>query len=102
VLQGARIETGAVVAVGALVHGGTVLPSEFFLAPGMIGAGDPVTVYAPDDPALPEAIRRVGFAGRAFGVSTDWEDRVTRYRQIAEVRSEEFGAHQDDERLGDG
>jgi carbonic anhydrase/acetyltransferase-like protein (isoleucine patch superfamily) len=97
VLQGSRIEAGAVVAVGALVHGGTVLPSEFFLAPGMIAIGDPVTVYAPGDPSLPEAIRAVGFASRAFGVATAWEDRVTRYREIAEVRSEEFGAHLEDE-----
>jgi carbonic anhydrase/acetyltransferase-like protein (isoleucine patch superfamily) len=97
VLQGARVETGAVVAVGALVHGGAVLPSEFFLAPGLIAIGDPVAVYAPGDPSLAEAIRDVGFAGRAFGVTTAWEDRATRYRQIAEVRSEEFGAHQDDE-----
>jgi hypothetical protein len=86
-----------VVAVGALVHGGAVLPSEFFLAPGLIAIGDPVAVYAPGDPSLADAIRDVGFAGRAFGVTTAWEDRATRYRQIAEVRSEEFGAHQDDE-----
>lgn len=97
VLQGSRIEAGAVVAVTALVHGGTVLPSEFFLAPGMIAIGDPVTVYAPGDPAVPQAIKAVGFASRAFGVSTAWEDRVARYRQIAEVRSEEFRAHRDDE-----
>jgi carbonic anhydrase/acetyltransferase-like protein (isoleucine patch superfamily) len=97
VLQGSRIEPGAVVAVAALVHGGTVLPSEFFLAPGMIAIGDPVAVYAPGDPSLPEAIKSVGFAGRAFGVSTAWEDRVTRYREIAEVRSREFGAHENDE-----
>lgn len=97
VLQGSRLEAGAVVAVGALVHGGTVLPSEFFLAPGMIAIGAPPTAYAPGDPLLPQAIKSVGFAGRAFGVSTAWEDRVTRYRQIAEVRSEEFGAHLDDE-----
>ena len=63
----------------------------------MIAIGDPVNIFAPDDPSLSEAIKSVGFAGRAFGVSTAWEDRVTRYRQIAEVRSAEFGAHQDDE-----
>jgi carbonic anhydrase/acetyltransferase-like protein (isoleucine patch superfamily) len=97
VLHGARVETGAVVAVGGLVHGGTVLPSGFFLAPGMIAIGDPAATYAPGDPSLPEAIRDVGFAGRAFGVSTAWEDRIVRYREIAEVRSEEFGAHADDE-----
>jgi carbonic anhydrase/acetyltransferase-like protein (isoleucine patch superfamily) len=97
VLHGARIEAGAVVAVEALVHGGTVLPSGFFLAPGLIAIGDPVVTYAPGDPALPEAIKAVGFAGRAFGGSTDWEDRIARYREIAAVRSEEFGAHGDDE-----
>jgi carbonic anhydrase/acetyltransferase-like protein (isoleucine patch superfamily) len=97
VLHGARVETGAVVAVAALVHGGTVLPSGFFLAPGMIAIGDPVTTYAPGDPSLPEAIKGVGFAGRAFGVSMEWEDRIARHRQIADVRSEEFGAHADDE-----
>jgi carbonic anhydrase/acetyltransferase-like protein (isoleucine patch superfamily) len=93
VLHGARVETGAVVAVGGLVHGGTVLPSGFFLAPGMIAIGDPVATYAPGDPSLAEGIRGVGFAGRAFGVSTAWEDRVARYREIAEVRSKEFAAH---------
>jgi carbonic anhydrase/acetyltransferase-like protein (isoleucine patch superfamily) len=97
VLHGARVEAGAVVAVGALVHGGTVLPGGFFLAPGMIAIGDPVASYAPGDPSLPEAIERVGFAGRAFGVATAWEDRMTRYREIAEARSEEFSAHADDE-----
>jgi carbonic anhydrase/acetyltransferase-like protein (isoleucine patch superfamily) len=97
VLHGARVEAGAVVAVGALVHGGTVLPSGLFLAPGMIAIGDPVATYAPGDPSLAEAIRGVGFAGRAFGVSTVWEDRVARYRQIADVRSKEFAAHAGDE-----
>jgi carbonic anhydrase/acetyltransferase-like protein (isoleucine patch superfamily) len=97
VLHGARVEAGAVVAVGALVHGGTVLPNGFFLAPGMIAIGHPVATYAPGDPSLPEAIKGVGFAGRAFGVSTEWEDRIARYREIAEVRSTEFGAHAGDE-----
>jgi carbonic anhydrase/acetyltransferase-like protein (isoleucine patch superfamily) len=97
VLHGARVEAGAVVAVGALVHGGTVLPNGFFLAPGMIAIGRPVATYAPGDPSLPEAIKGVGFAGRAFGVSTEWEDRIARYREIAEVRSTEFGAHAGDE-----
>jgi carbonic anhydrase/acetyltransferase-like protein (isoleucine patch superfamily) len=97
VLHGARVEAGAVVAVGALVHGGTVLPSGFFLAPGMVAIGHPVATYAPGDPSLPEAIKGAGFAARAFGVSTEWEDRIARYREIAEVRSEEFGAHADDE-----
>src|SRR4051794_1175608 len=58
----------------------------------MIAIGDPVATYAPGDPSLPEAIEGVGFAGRAFGVSTAWEDRIARHREIAEVRSKEFGA----------
>jgi carbonic anhydrase/acetyltransferase-like protein (isoleucine patch superfamily) len=97
VLHAARVETGAVVAVSALVHGGAVLPSGFFLAPGTIAIGDPVATYAPGDPELAEAIKGVGFAGRAFGVATAWDDRVARYREIAEVRSEEFGAHTRDD-----
>jgi len=32
----------------------------------------------------------------AFGVDAAWEDRITRYEQAAEVRSEEFAAHADD------
>jgi carbonic anhydrase/acetyltransferase-like protein (isoleucine patch superfamily) len=99
VLHGARVQTGAVVAVGALVHAATVLPSGFFLAPGLIAVGDPPATYAPGDPSLPEAIRGVGFAGRAFGVRTEWEDRAARYRETTEVRSQEFGAHADDEVL---
>jgi carbonic anhydrase/acetyltransferase-like protein (isoleucine patch superfamily) len=99
VLHGARVASGAVVAVGALVHGGAVLPSGFFLAPGMIAIGDPVATYAPGDSALADAIKDVGFAGRAFGVATAWEDRAARHREIAEVRSREFGAHGEDEPL---
>ena len=96
-LQGARVAAGAVVAVAALVHGGAVLPSGFFLAPRMIAIGDPVATYAPGDPSLPEAIKGVGFAGRAFGISTAWEDRIARHREIAEARSKEFDAHAHDE-----
>ncbi len=100
VLQGAVVGSGAVVAVGALVHGGAVLPDEYFLAPGMVAIGDPVSSFAPGDPELPGAIRGVGFAARAFGVTTAWEDRKARYREIAEVRSREFAAHLDDEVVG--
>jgi carbonic anhydrase/acetyltransferase-like protein (isoleucine patch superfamily) len=99
VLHAALVESGAVVAVGALVHGGTRLESGFFLAPGMVAIGDPAVAYAPGDPSLPEAIKGVGFARRAFGVRTAWEDRRARYREVAEVRSREFGAHAQDEAL---
>ncbi len=63
----------------------------------MIAIGDPVRVHPPADPAtLGEAVRSTGFARLAFGVDAAWEDRITRYEQAAEVRSEEFAAHADD------
>ena len=96
VLQGAALGEGAVVAVGALVHANSVVPSEFFVPPNTIAVGDPLEVYAPGDERLSEAVRRAGFARTAFGVRTAWEDRVTRYREAAEVRSAEFGAHFED------
>jgi carbonic anhydrase/acetyltransferase-like protein (isoleucine patch superfamily) len=97
VLQAARVGAGGSVAVGALVHAGTVVPEEFFLPPNMVAVGDPVRVLAPDDAqALAEAVRSTGFARLAFGVEAAWEDRITRYQQVAEVRSEEFAAHADD------
>src|SRR6266540_1447425 len=97
VLHAAHIGAGGSVAVGALVHGGTILPEEFFVPPNMIAIGDPVRVHPPADPAtLGEAVRSTGFARLAFGVDAAWEDRITRYEQAAEVRSEEFAAHADD------
>jgi carbonic anhydrase/acetyltransferase-like protein (isoleucine patch superfamily) len=99
VLQGAALEPGAVVAVGALVHANTVVPSEFFVPPNTIAVGDPLRVYAPGDEQLPEAIRSTGFARTAFGVRTAWEERVSRYKEIAEVRAQEFGSHLGDEVL---
>ena len=96
VLQGATVESGAVVAVGALVHANTKVPSEFFVPPNTIAVGDPVRIYAPGDGELPEAIRSANFARTAFGVQTAWEDRISRYTETAEVRSEEFGAHLED------
>ena len=96
VLQGARVESGAVVAVGALVHANTKVPSEFFVPPNTVAIGDPMEVYAPGDQGLPEAIKSANFARTAFGVQTAWEDRISRYKQTAEVRSQEFGSHLDD------
>jgi carbonic anhydrase/acetyltransferase-like protein (isoleucine patch superfamily) len=100
VLQGAVLGEGAVVAVGALVHAGARLPDEFFVPPGTVAIGDPPRILTPSDPAeLAQAIKEVGFATRAFGVTTAWEDRATRNREIAEVRSREFAAHADDEAI---
>jgi len=103
VLHAARVGAGGSVAVGALVHAGAVVPDEFFLPPGMVAVGDPVRVIPPDDPAaLAEAVRSTGFASLAFGVEANWEDRIARYEQMAEVRSREFGAHADDVVLSPG
>jgi carbonic anhydrase/acetyltransferase-like protein (isoleucine patch superfamily) len=97
VLQAARVGAGGSVAVGGLVHAGAVVPEEFFLPPNMVAVGDPVRVLAADDPdALAEAVRSTGFARLAFGVEAAWEDRIARYQRVAEVRSEEFGAHAED------
>jgi carbonic anhydrase/acetyltransferase-like protein (isoleucine patch superfamily) len=97
VLHAAQIGAGGVVAVGALVHGGAVVPDEFFVPPNMVAVGDPVRVVPAGDPVvLAEAVRSTGFAQLAFGVQAAWEDRIARYEQVAEVRSEEFAAHLDD------
>jgi carbonic anhydrase/acetyltransferase-like protein (isoleucine patch superfamily) len=98
VLQGARLGAGSVLAIGATAHAGAVLPAEMFVPPYTVATGDPATVHTPDRPAeLAAAIKKVNFAGAAFGVQHDWEDRTARYEQIAEVRVEEYGAHRDDE-----
>jgi carbonic anhydrase/acetyltransferase-like protein (isoleucine patch superfamily) len=102
VLHGAVVHSGAVVAVGALVHARTVVPREFFLPPNTIAVGDPVKVYSPGDSSLPDAIKSVAFARAAFGVDTDWEDRISRYRQSTEVRSKEFENHFADVIMNDG
>jgi hypothetical protein len=63
----------------------------------MVAVGDPVRVVPTDDPVvLAEAVRSTGFAQLAFGVQAAWEDRIGRYEQVAEVRSEEFAAHVED------
>jgi carbonic anhydrase/acetyltransferase-like protein (isoleucine patch superfamily) len=100
VLQGATVGSGAVVAVGALVHANTKVPSEFFVPPNTVAVGDPMEIYAPGNERLAEAIRSANFARTAFGVRTAWEDRIARYKETAEIRSEEFGSHSDDVILG--
>jgi carbonic anhydrase/acetyltransferase-like protein (isoleucine patch superfamily) len=94
VLQGATIQSGAAVAVGALVHANTVIPPEFFVPPNAIAVGDPVRLYGSEEQeAVANAIKSIKFATTAFGIEAEWEDRVSRYRQATEVRSEEFEAH---------
>src|SRR5215203_6154539 len=103
VMYGAVLDSEASkVAVGALVHANTKVPSEFFVPPNTIAVGDPLQVYAPGDEGLAEAISSTNFAQTAFGVKTAWEDRIQRYRETAEVRAEEFGSHLDDTVLDDG
>jgi carbonic anhydrase/acetyltransferase-like protein (isoleucine patch superfamily) len=98
VLQEAVLRSGAVVAIGAAVHARAVVPEEFFVPPHNVMVGS--RVYAPGDPGLPAAIREVGFAKIAFGVDAEWEDRIARYERTAEVRSDQFAAHADDEIVG--
>jgi carbonic anhydrase/acetyltransferase-like protein (isoleucine patch superfamily) len=98
VLHGATIAAGAVIAVGALVHARTEVPSEFFVPPQTLAIGAPARILTPDQTdEVSAAIRQANFAGAAFGVQADWEDRITRYEQTAEVRVNEFGAHLDDQ-----
>jgi carbonic anhydrase/acetyltransferase-like protein (isoleucine patch superfamily) len=97
ILHGAIIHSGAVVAVGAFVHAKTVVPSEFFIPPNTIAIGEPIKLYSPDQKeALAEAIKSIGFARAAFGIEAKWEERILRYRQATEVRSNEFENHFDD------
>jgi carbonic anhydrase/acetyltransferase-like protein (isoleucine patch superfamily) len=97
VLQGAVVGTGAAIAVGALVHANTAIAPKTFVPPNMIAVGDPIQILAPDNEVLPDAIASIGFAKTAFAADAEWEDRIERYRQATEVRSEEFGVHFEDE-----
>ena len=99
-LHGAALAAGAVVAVGALVHARTTVPAELFVPPHTLAIGTPARIFTPDQTdQVTAAIREANFAGAAFGVQVDWDDRITRYEQSAEVRVAEFGAHRDDEIL---
>jgi carbonic anhydrase/acetyltransferase-like protein (isoleucine patch superfamily) len=101
VLHLARLGAGSCAAVGSLVHARTVLPDGYFVPPHSTAVGDPVRVLSADrSEELADAIRDTAFADAAFGVRTEWMDRVTRYRQVAEVRSAEYAAHADDTVVG--
>jgi carbonic anhydrase/acetyltransferase-like protein (isoleucine patch superfamily) len=98
VLQGATIGAGACVAVHALVHARTRVEPEAFVGPHTVAVGDPAEVFTPDrEEAIAAAIREINFAGAAFGTASTWGDRTQRYKEIAEVRVAEFGAHADDQ-----
>lgn len=101
VLHGARLGPGAVIAVGALAHAGTVVASEMFVPPMTVAVGDPARVLTADrTDEMAEAIRGVNFAAAAFGIEHDWMDRIARYEKTAEVRGEEYAAHTNDEIIG--
>jgi carbonic anhydrase/acetyltransferase-like protein (isoleucine patch superfamily) len=102
VLHGARLHPGAVAAVGSLVHANAVLPAEFLLPPFTVAVGDPAQVVTPDRvEEMAAAIKGSNFAATAFGVEAAWEDRVSRYERIAEVRVAEFAAHAGDDIVRD-
>lgn len=101
VLHGAVVGAGANVAVGAVVHANSVVPDEFFVPPNTIAVGDPVKAYPAGDERVAAAIKATGFAESAFGVRTEWEARIERYRRSTEVRAAEFASHFDDVTLGD-
>jgi carbonic anhydrase/acetyltransferase-like protein (isoleucine patch superfamily) len=97
VLQGAEVGSGAVVAVGALVHANTKIPPGFFLAPNTIALGDPIKVYSPGDKdAVVDAIKSLAFTKIAFGVDPQPEDRVATMTRVTEIRSKEFKSHFND------
>jgi carbonic anhydrase/acetyltransferase-like protein (isoleucine patch superfamily) len=96
VLHGAVVGAGANVAVGALVHANSVVPDEFFVPPNTVAVGDPLEVLPAGDERVGAAIKAAGFAESAFGVRTQWEARIERYRQSTEVRAAEFASHFDD------
>lgn len=98
VLQEATLGPGAVIAIGAAVHVSTTIPAEHFVPPNNIAVRG--EVYAPGDPALPSAIKAADFAKVAFGVDTEWEDRIHRYEQMSELRSAQFAEHRNDEIIG--
>ncbi|NRQ39623.1 acyltransferase [Nonomuraea sp. NN258] len=98
VLQDAVLGAGVVIAIGATAHAGCVLPDEFFVPPNTVAIDG--QVYAPGDPAMSEAISKLGFARRAFGVETAWESRIRRGEEMAEIRAAQFAAHVDDEIVG--
>ena len=97
VLQGAEEGKGAVVAVGALVHANTKIPSGFFLAPNAVAIGDPLKVYGPDDrDAVVNAIKSIAFTKIAFGVTPQPEDRIATMNRVTQIRSKEFESHLED------
>ena len=97
ILHGAKINSGAVVAVGALVHANTNIPQDFFVPPNTVAVGDPVQIFSPDEKeAMSTAIKAIGFAKVAFDIDAQGKSRAELYKEATEIRSKEFEHHFND------
>jgi len=96
VLQGAKIGSGSIIAVGALVHANAVVPEGTFIPPHNVAIGDPIQLYPPSDENIVTRIKAIGFPTAAFGIRPDPTDRFSVCREATEVRSKEFEAHLSD------
>ena len=97
ILQGAKINSGSVVTVGALVHANTTIPEDYFVPPFMIAVGDPVQLFSPNQKEeIGKAIMSVGFAKVAFNIDASGKSRSEIYKETTLVRSKEYEAHFED------
>lgn len=97
-ITGAKISSGSVVTVGALIHSNTVIPEVFFVPPNMIAVGEPVQLFSPDQrDEIGKAIMSVGFANVAFNIDALGKSRADIYKETTLVRSKEYEAHSSDQ-----
>jgi len=97
ILQGAKVGSGSVITVGALVHANTIIPDEFFVPPHMTAVGDPVQLFSPDQKEeVGKAIMSVGFANVAFNINAAGKSRAEIYKEATQVRLKEYEAHFED------
>ncbi len=86
------------VTVGALIHGNTVIPKDFFVPPYMMAVGDPVQLFSPDQKQeIGKAIMSVGFAKVAFNIDVSGKSKAEIYKETTLVRSKEYEAHFSDQ-----
>ena len=97
ILQGAKVCSGSVVTVGAIVHANSTIPKDFFVPPNMTAVGDPVQLFSPDQAEeVGKAIMSVGFANVAFNINPTGKSRDEIYKETTRVRSHEYKAHFED------
>jgi carbonic anhydrase/acetyltransferase-like protein (isoleucine patch superfamily) len=79
VFNGAWLEDGVLVAIGAIVHVGTHLTAADKVPMQHIAVGDPVVIYPPNEaPAAHPAVEQIGFTRMVFDHDTsDLEFRQT-------------------------